>query len=79
MDSEKENTKNNTEGNLKHFIYRVFQVRCIFCNGYISANFQYFFNWKKGPLSRHLNIFKTFEIIKIDKELEILWTFKVGS
>ena len=59
--------------------YRVFSVRWIFWNGYISANLQYFFQLKKGPLSRHLNIFKTFEIIKIDKELRILWMFKVGS
>ena len=35
-----------------------------------------------GKKVRYLDIWtflKTFEIIKIDKELEFLWTFKVGS
>ena len=38
--------------------------------------FNIFFNWKKAPLSRHRDIFKTFEIVKINEELKNLWMFK---
>ena len=60
------------------YIQGVFELG-VFFEMAISQPIFNIFSIGKKVLSRHLIIFKTFEIIKIDKELKILWMFKVGS